>query len=88
MFDIPNLMNISQAPLFQSLQVTSFSSEETRDLSEIESRLMHLGFIYGEKIVIKKKAPFFQEPILVEVRGRMIALTNSEAALVGVEVLS
>lgn len=81
-------MNISQAPLNQALQVRSFNENESRDLSEIESRLMHLGFIYGEKVVVKKKAPIFKEPVLVEVRGRMIALTSSEAALVNVEVLS
>ncbi len=79
-------MNISQAPLHQSLVVSSFNPEESYDLNEIESRLMHLGFIFGEKIIVKKKAPFFKEPILVEVRGRMIALTNSEASLVKVEV--
>jgi Fe2+ transport system protein FeoA len=48
---------------------------------------MHLGFINGAKVTVKKKAPIFKEPILVEVRGRMIALTLSEAALVQVEVM-
>lgn len=81
-------MNISQAPLNSTLKVTSFSSDESRDLSDIESRLMHLGFIHGEMISIKKRAPFFKEPILVEVRGRMVALTTIEASLVGVEVMA
>jgi Fe2+ transport system protein FeoA len=80
-------MNISEAPIHSSLLVTSFHVEDSRDLSEIESRLMHLGFINGAKVTVKKKAPIFKEPILVEVRGRMIALTLSEAALVQVEVM-
>jgi Fe2+ transport system protein FeoA len=80
-------MNISHAPLDSSLTVTSFSLDDARELSEIESRLMHLGFINGAQVVLKKRAPFFKEPILVEVRGRMIALTLSEASLVQVEVM-
>lgn|GEM_PF-1529996 len=79
-------MDISQAPLQLALTVLSFEDTETRDLTDIESRLMHLGFIHGSKIIIKKKAPVFKEPILVEVRGRMVALTKAEAALVNVEV--
>jgi Fe2+ transport system protein FeoA len=49
---------------------------------------MHLGFFYGETIRIVKKAPLFNEPFLVEVRGRMVALSKNEALLVQVEVLS
>jgi Fe2+ transport system protein FeoA len=81
-------MTIDLAPLNQKLVVLSFPLEEERDLSDLESRLMHLGFFYGETIRILKKAPMFNEPFLVEVRGRMVALTKSEAALVLVEVVS
>lgn len=80
-------MTIDLAPLNQKLVVRSFHPEEERLFSELESRLMHLGFFAGEFIRIVKKAPMFQEPFLVEVRGRMVALTKSEAALVKVEVL-
>ncbi len=80
-------MTIDQSPLNQQLVVRSFSPEEERDLSDLESRLMHLGFFYGETIRILKKAPLFQEPFLVEVRGRMVALSREEAALVSVEVM-
>jgi len=47
---------------------------------------MHLGFIHGEKIKVTRKAPLFKEPLLVEVRGRSIALSFSEAELVKVKV--
>lgn len=79
-------MTIDQSPLNQKLVVRSFALDEDRDLSDLESRLMHLGFFYGETIRILKKAPLFQEPFLVEVRGRMVALSREEAALVSVEV--
>lgn len=81
-------MTIDRAPLNQKLVVRSFTPHEERDLSDLESRLMHLGFFYGETIRILKKAPLFNEPFLIEVRGRMVALSKSEAALVNVEVLS
>ena len=79
-------MTISEAPLHSILKVSSFDSDGPGELTDIQSRLMLLGFIHGEKIIIKKKAPIFQEPILVEVRGRMIALTKNEASMVTVEV--
>lgn len=47
---------------------------------------MHLGFLDGEIIKVIRKAPLFQEPLLVEVRGRSIALSFDEAQLVSVEV--
>lgn len=80
-------MTINQAPLHKKLIVRSFGTSELKnDWSDLESRLMHLGFIYGQSISIKKKAPLFQEPLLVEVRGRLIALSFDEAELVLVEV--
>jgi Fe2+ transport system protein FeoA len=78
-------MTLKDAPLQQMLTVSSVGHSEL--ISDLESRLMHLGFIQGARVAIKKKAPFFQEPLLVEVRGRMVALSADEAALVQVEVL-
>ena len=80
-------MTINQAPLKKKLLVKSFPDHETKELSGIESRLMHLGFISGQEIKVTKKAAFFQEPLLVEVRGRSVALTAQEASLVEVEVI-
>jgi Fe2+ transport system protein FeoA len=81
-------MTIAQAPLNQILIVQSFLDKDPMDISDLESRLMHLGFIPGAEIKIKKKAAFFNEPLLVEVRGRSIALSLEEALLVKVKVLS
>lgn len=86
MFDISNAMTIIDAPLNKKLIVRSFFVSEDRDYSDIESRLMLLGFIDGQTIRVAKKAPLFKEPLLIEVRGRMIALSKNEAKLVNVEV--
>ncbi len=79
-------MNLNQAPLHQMLFVRSFAVTETRELTDLESRLMHLGFIDGQQIQIKKRASLFKEPLLIEVRGRLVALSFLEAQLVKVEV--
>jgi Fe2+ transport system protein FeoA len=79
-------MTINNAPTNTKLIVRSFSNQEVREFSDIESRLMHLGFFDGEIIQVTRKAPLFQEPLLVEVRGRSIALSLEEAKLVSVEV--
>lgn len=81
------VMTVNQAPLKKKLIVKSFSIEEEREFSDIESRLMHLGFLAGEAIQVIKKAPLFKEPLLIEVRGRSVALSFSEAELVRVEVV-
>jgi Fe2+ transport system protein FeoA len=79
-------MTINQAPLNIKLIVKSFMPHEQGEFSDIQSRLMHLGFIAGEQIRVTRKAPLFREPLLVEVRGRSVAMTFEEAALVSVEV--
>jgi len=66
--------------------VRSFSNQDLREFSDLESRLMHLGFLEGEIVQVIRKAPLFKEPLLVEVRGRSIALSFDEAQLVSVEV--
>lgn len=79
-------MTINEAPLNRKLTVLSFSDTEERDLNDLESRLMLLGFLSGHTIKVTRKAPLFQEPLLVEVRGRQVALSREEASLVNVEV--
>ena len=81
-------MTIDRAPLGKELRVRPFSSPEDEMLSDIHSRLMHLGFSSGELIRVMRKPKFFKGPLLIEVRGRLVALTESEAQLVPVEVLS
>lgn len=81
-------MTINQAPLHTNLLVRSFADHDVRDISDIESRLMHLGFIEGAIIRVTRKTPYFNEPLLVEVRGRSVALNSDEASFITVEVMS
>lgn len=80
-------MTLNMAPMKTKLVVRSFTIHDERELSDVESRLMHLGFMDGEHVQITRKAPLFKEPLLVEVRGRSIALSFDEAEMVSVEVL-
>jgi Fe2+ transport system protein FeoA len=48
---------------------------------EIADRLRELGFTTGEVIRIVGRAPL-GEPLMVEVRGAIVALRNSEAACI------
>jgi Fe2+ transport system protein FeoA len=80
------MMTINQAPLLTGLTITSFEKINVEDISDIESRLMHLGFVNGATIEVKRKSRLFKEPLLVEVRGRLVALSKAEAGLVTVEV--
>jgi Fe2+ transport system protein FeoA len=79
-------MTAKEAPINTKLIVRSFHKDDVRELSDIESRLMHLGFMDGESIRITRKAPLSQGPLLIEVRGRSVALTLDEASLISVEV--
>jgi Fe2+ transport system protein FeoA len=77
-------MTINEAPVLQKVSIAA--AQMKTDLSDVESRLMHLGFIEGAKILVKRKSPLLNGPLLVEVRGRVVALTQTEANLVRVEL--
>lgn len=80
------MCTIGQAPIHQRLVVASYLNANADYISDIESRLMHLGFIEGAIVQVKKKSFLKSGPILVEVRGRLVALSQGEAELVQVEV--
>ena len=55
-----------------------------RDLqgdSVVVSRLREIGFVRGEEVTARGRAPF-GDPIMVELRGAIIALRKGEAACV------
>jgi len=54
---------------------------------EIQSRFNQLGFNLGSKIVLKRKAPFFGDPLLFEVGESQIALTKNEASLIKIDLI-
>lgn len=50
----------------------------------IGMRLRELGFIEGAKVRILHEAPFGGDPIVVEVRGALLALRRQEASQIEV----
>lgn len=78
------MMTLDMAPLNKKMLVHDIGSENA-DLGPVQSRLLHLGFIKNEPLILIQKAPYFDVPILVEVRGRRIALSLEEAQMVRVE---
>lgn len=78
------MITLDLAPLNKKLLVSSLAVESV-EFDLIKSRLMHLGFIKDEPVIVIQKAPFFQIPILVEIRGRRIALSAGEARMINVE---
>ena len=49
--------------------------------SVIVSRLREIGFVRGEEVQVRGRMPF-GEPLLIEIRGAVVALRKSEAACV------
>ena len=47
----------------------------------VASRLREIGFIRGESVTVRGRAPF-GDPIIVEIRGAIVALRKSEAECV------
>lgn len=78
------MITLDLAPLNKKMLVHDIQSQNL-ELGPIHSRLLHLGFIKNEPIILIQKAPYFDVPILVEVRGRRIALSLEEARMVKVE---
>lgn len=51
----------------------------------MKSRFFQLGFNPGSTLLLKRKAPFFGDPLLFEVGDSQIALTKLEASYIKVE---
>lgn len=78
------MITLDIAPINKKLLVNGINLGN-KENELIESRLMHLGFIKNEPVIIIQKAPYFQIPILVEIKGRRIALSFEEAKMINVE---
>jgi Fe2+ transport system protein FeoA len=52
---------------------------------DLNSRFYKLGFFPGTKVMLKRKAPLFGDPLLFQVEGSQIALTKAEATLVKIK---
>ena len=50
----------------------------------LAQRLMEMGFVEGNEVLVLLEAPFGKDPIAVRVRGAILALRRQEANLVEV----
>lgn len=64
------------SPLNQPQRITDLKGDKV-----IVSRLREIGFVRGEEVQVRGRAPF-GEPILVEIRGAVVALRKTEALCV------
>jgi Fe2+ transport system protein FeoA len=53
----------------------------------IKSRFFQLGFIPGRQILLRRKAPLFGDPLLIEIDDSQVALTKTEANLIQIQQL-
>ncbi len=52
------------------------------DASELEHRLLEMGFAEGDEVEVLHHGPVGRDPIAVKVCGRVLALRRAEAAAV------
>lgn len=69
-------MTLAESPLDQDATITDLKGDNV-----VLSRLREIGFIRGEVVQVRGHAPF-GDPIIVEVRGAMVALRKEEASCV------
>jgi ferrous iron transport protein A len=50
-------------------------------------RLLEMGFLEGSRVEVVHEAPWGKDPIVVRVRGALIALRRQEANQVRIEIL-
>ena len=76
-------MVLSDLPINGQGVVMGFVETATkRDLTHEKFilRLMEMGLVTGAKVKVLHEAPFFGDPIAVEVEGNVIGLRRAEAA--------
>lgn len=69
-------MTLADCSVSQRVQIKDLAGDPV-----LVARLREMGFIRGEEIELRGKAPF-GEPLLVEIRGAVIALRLKEASCV------
>ncbi|RYZ66222.1 MAG: hypothetical protein EOP05_19440 [Proteobacteria bacterium] len=67
---------LATSPLNTTARITDLKGDKV-----IVSRLREIGFVRGEEVQVRGRAPF-GEPILVEIRGAVVALRKTEALCV------
>ena len=78
-------MNLNQAKsqVWYAVEEIATSSD-----NELKSRFSNFGVLPGSKILIKRKAPIFKDPLLIQTEDSQIAITKFEAAHVQIKELA
>ena len=71
-------MRLSELKQGQKAIITSFQS------SELELKLMEMGCLPGEEVVVEQVAPL-GDPISIKIAGYSLSLRKSEAAEINIE---
>ncbi len=69
------MMTLERAQKNKWYRIQSISNDDPNTFS----RFSRLGLYPGSKIMLKRKAPIFSDPLLVQVDESLIAMTKSEA---------
>ena len=72
-------MKLSELKQGQSGEITGFED------SELELKLMEMGCIPGEKVIVEQIAPL-GDPISIRIAGYFLSLRKNEAAQILVEI--
>jgi Fe2+ transport system protein FeoA len=74
-------MNLSKSIKNKNYKIINIDAPD----ADLKGRFFQLGFNPGATIVLKRKAPFFSDPLLFEIGESQIALTKQEASYILVE---
>ncbi|MEK7354965.1 MAG: FeoA family protein [Bdellovibrionota bacterium] len=69
-------MTLAESPLNQEARIVDLFGDPV-----LVSRLREIGFIRGEVVQVRGRAPF-GDPLIVEIRGAQVALRKEEASCV------
>ena len=81
------ILNLNEVPLYKKLSEIKIGKEviiRAFENDEIFLKLMEMGCVPGEKIIVEKIAPF-KDPISVSVAGYTLSLRLNEAEHILVE---
>ena len=76
-------MNLTEASKYKWYSILGLDSED----DQLKSRFYKLGIVPGIKIKLKRRAPFFRDPLLFQVEESQVILTKKEAAAVLIQDL-
>ncbi|MBD63771.1 MAG: hypothetical protein CME62_01075 [Halobacteriovoraceae bacterium] len=74
-------MTLETATIDKSYRIMSLE-----DIDEaLKARLFQFGLVPGSIVRLKRKAPLFSDPFLIEVSGSQIVISKEHARVVGIE---